>query len=142
MSMVSELVKELRKYAEEYKNLPWSEVCEKTKRMLNCAADTIEELSAKVARQNMERSSQYYGGGWIPCSERLPDDSLNFVLVTVKAIVNGGTHDGEYIKIVGIACYSDFYCKWDLYSGYSIKDYGAEVLAWQPLPPAYEPKGE
>ena len=53
-SMISQQVKELRKYAEEYKNLPWSEVCEKTKRMLNCAADTIEELSAKVARQNAE----------------------------------------------------------------------------------------
>lgn len=138
--MVSELVKELREYAKGFKNSPYGREIGGIEKLLIQAADTIEELSAKVARQSMERSSQYYGGGWIPCSERLPDDSLHFVLVTVKAMVDGGTHDGEYIKIVGIACYSDFYCKWDLYTGYSIKDYGAEVLAWQPLPPKYEPK--
>lgn len=42
-------------------------------KLLNQAADVIEELSAKVAQQNMEKSSQYYNGEWIPVKEKLPE---------------------------------------------------------------------
>ena len=133
MSMTSELVKELRKYAEEYKNLPWSEVCEKTKRILNCAADTIEELSAKVARQNMERSSQYYGGGWIPCSERLPEERKEITGIMISDVVLVTAHsiiqDEKFV-----ACDFTVDAKWTRENDYS------KVLAWQPLPPAFEQK--
>ena len=61
MSMISELVKELRKYAKGFKNSSYGREIVGIEKLLVQAADTIEELSAKVARQNMERSSQYYG---------------------------------------------------------------------------------
>ena len=61
MSMVSELVKELREYAKGFKNSSYGREIGGIEKLLIQAADTIEELSAKVARQNMERSSQYYG---------------------------------------------------------------------------------
>ena len=38
------------------------------------AANMIEELSAKLFASQMERSSMYYHDGWIPCSERMPEE--------------------------------------------------------------------
>ena len=131
MSMVTELVKKLRAYsgislyAREYE----------AKELLNRAADTIEELSAKVARQNMERSSQYYGGGWISVNDRLPETNVNGhfsndVLVAIQ-------WDDGYITI-DISYYdsksTNKLGKW------SIDCFDYHVIAWQPLPPAYEPK--
>ena len=136
MSMISELVKELRKYAEEYKNLSWSEVCEKTKRMLNCATDTIEELSLKLHNSQMERSSMYYNGGWIPVEERLPEINANDicsddVLVIVKH------KDGHIQNDVARYCQNG---EW----GYNLDgDFGDyNVLTWRPLPPVYEKAGD
>lgn len=57
MSMISEQVKELRKYSElclQYCNE------KRAKELLKEAADTIEFLSAKLAEANMERSDRYY----------------------------------------------------------------------------------
>lgn len=44
------------------------------------AISTIQELSAKLAAANKERSSVYYNGGWIPVEDRLPAESLNSVI--------------------------------------------------------------
>lgn len=59
MSMISEQVKELRKYSElclQYGNE------RRAKELLKEAADTIESLSAKLQVANMKRSEIYYGG--------------------------------------------------------------------------------
>ena len=134
MSMLSELVKELRKYAEEYKNLPWSEVCEKTKRMLNNAADTIEELSAKVAKQSMERSSQYYNGGWIATEDCLPPQPKEN-----KAL------DYKPLELYLVYVNGDDYPFRAFWNGKFFADGIAKiqnVTYWMPLPlpPVYEPK--
>lgn len=63
MSMISEQVKQLKAEAEWLEN-------DQEKRLgsiLRQAADTIEALSAKLAANS----------GWIPCSERLPDEKIN-----------------------------------------------------------------
>lgn len=60
MSMISELVKTLRFYASEYNELPYGREVEGTGDLLKEAADIIEELSAKLASANMERSEQYH----------------------------------------------------------------------------------
>lgn len=66
MSMTSEQVRRLREFA---KTLTYADEYN----LIKDAADTIEELSAKLHTSQMERSSQYYNGGWIPVSERIPD---------------------------------------------------------------------
>lgn len=70
MSMTSELIDRLRK------NVNWldeedNDEREIRKSMLE-AADTIRLLSKKLCASQMERSSQYYNGGWIPCEDRVP----------------------------------------------------------------------
>lgn len=129
--MVTELVKKLRAYsgislyAREYE----------TRELLNQAADTIEELSAKVARQNMERSSQYYGGGWIPCSERLPEITVigygDSKIYSEDMLVALRWYDGDITTETG----------WYNRNGkWSNDSKTCKVIAWQPLPPKYEPK--
>ena len=125
MSMISEQVRRLRefakilKYADEYN-------------LVNGAADTIEELSAKLHNSQMERSSQYYNGGWIPVSERLPD-KLNDVLVafydapeeydvaymrkTFNATYKANGAENEWVSAMGETTYADY-----------------EVSAWMPIP--------
>ena len=129
--MTSNLAKNLRVYAEEYKYLSNHKKDKNIPDILIVAADTIEELSAKVSRQNMDRSSQYYGGGWISVEERLPKDGEE-VLVWY-----------EYFR------YGDYNCMFQTYGiGYQFDGHWsgdvngtkARCIAWQPLPPAYEPK--
>ena len=61
---------------------------------------------------------------WIPCSERLPESRL-YVLVAYKY---------EYGLIdCGITWYSEYEKKWDT---------SRKVIAWMPLPTAYQEEGE
>lgn len=62
MSMISELVNELKFYANEYDNSTYGREIGGTKELLKEAADLIEELSKKLASANMERSDRYYKG--------------------------------------------------------------------------------
>lgn len=90
---------------------------------LSNAADTIEVLSKEQ---------------WIPCDEQLLQTDMSEVLVTYKAMIDGGTHDGEYITSVGVGYYMNHHKKWNLVSIYKIKDDSVKILAWQPLPPSYK----
>lgn len=136
MSIISDLVQKLRRMA-------FFDIGGVGK-TLNQAADTIEELSAKVARQSMERSSQYYGGGWIPVEERLPEENEEYNDVVdplTLAVVDTEWHIVSELVLVTVYdsnkdktfvtddCTVDG--KWANYD---------DVLAWQPLPPAYEQK--
>ena len=109
MSLISEQVRRLRefaktlKYADEYN-------------LVNGAADTIEELSAKLHNSQMERSSQYYNGGWIPVSERLPKDKCETYLAC---------SDDGYIATI----------MYDENGRWLIDD--CKIIAWMPLPEPY-----
>ena len=81
MSMISELVKELRR-AEN----PCGMVGVGYYRTLYArAADTIEELSAKLAINDQPPVDvpDANDGEWIPCSERLPEKS-GYYEITVE----------------------------------------------------------
>lgn len=147
MSMTTELVEKLRHYAEEYKNPPYGREIVGTEELLTQAADTIEELSEKVARQNMERSSQYYGGGWIPCDEHMPEehDSMfakfkgteKWIVGMFEKISDDVNATVEYengVKKVKTLHTCDG--KWK--TGNSLLEF--KVIAWRPLPTVYEPK--
>lgn len=121
MSMITEQIKNLRKVA-EYPAADGS-----IKWILRGAADTIEELSSKLHTANMERSSQYYHGGWIPCEDRMPEERQSVLVYCPYG--------------------NNIYCaylenkQWLLFGAYTnqtIKD----VIAWRPLPEPYSPNTE
>ena len=123
MSMITELVQELREKA-------FFRTADNVYNLLDKAADTIEELSAKLQSANMERSSQYYNGGWIPCEDRLPEITVNDmfsedVLTVLK------WHDEDITYNVG----------WYNKTGsWNEDNKNCKVIAWMPLPEPYKPQ--
>ena len=116
--MISELVKELRR-AEN----PCGMVGVGYYRTLYArAADTIEELSAKLAINYQPPADvpDTNVGEWIPCSERLPEEECK-VLVSLTSL------NGE--KIVRTDFIRDGRW-WQWHSGF--------VTAWMPLPEPYK----
>ena len=114
MSMISEQVRRLRefaktlKYADEYN-------------LVNGAADTIEELSAKLHKSQMERTSQYYNGGWIPVSERLPEEAGMYLC----------SYDDDY---VGTSYFDIRMNEFNMLH--------EQVTAWMSIPEPYKAKTE
>lgn len=81
--------------------------------------------------------SEEYNNGWIPVSERLPESNKP-VLCWVKSttIASGETY------IIG-SCDNGYWFLQTYEIGtnsFPVKDY--KVVAWQPLPEPYQPKGE
>ncbi len=114
MSMISEQVKRLRKLANQWKHNDVAGC-----NLIFEAADTIEALSAKVREQNFSAEPKT---GWIPVSERLPEDNGCMLVTIDDAIEFGKYEDGEW---------SIWVCEhWD--------KWGAKgVTAWMPLPEPY-----
>lgn len=117
MSMISELVERLRRYARFSKtNTPsWSEA-------MTQAADTIEELSTKLNASQMGKS-----GGWISCEERLPDITIedrysDNVLVALKWWDDDITYEVGWYNASRNWNFDSENCK---------------VIAWRPLPEPY-----
>lgn len=123
MSMISEQVKNLREIADRVKKDNYLMVA----RILNEAADTIEALSEKLSAKNMERSTSHYGGEWISCSERLPEEDKDVLIYT--------SYDG-----VDMAYISDENWRYTRGDEFINTVENANILAWQPLPePYHEP---
>ena len=118
MSLISEQVKRLREYASDRRG-EIADIC-------NDAADTIEELSTKLHAANMERSSAHYHRGWIPVSERLPENQ-SLILTTVQIpgrepkVRSGVYHSGLFSNDNG-----------DVW-----RNTDSEVKAWMPMPEPY-----
>ena len=78
--------------------------------------DTIKEMLEIV-----QEVSEEYNGGWIPCSDRLPEESLNSVIGW-----------DEYRQR---CCFVQYYGgRWIL--GNDIDS--VKIIAWQPLPEPYK----
>lgn len=122
MSMLSEQVKNLRKMSIRQRNN--AKVSEKVfleiENALHEAADTIEALSAKLANENMERSERYCNGGWILCSDRLPNKTDSYLVVTYSDGISSYIADVDHFIYNGMP------------DGHWIN--GEDVVAWQPMP--------
>lgn len=130
MSMISELVKELREYGSQRKG----EIAILTLR----AAGTIEMLSEK-AREPKQ-------GEWIPCSERLPseeerrewiDNNLDGIGYLYPCLVT------RYSSINPDRTKNNPYVAKHYFDGEDFVNGGEEVcseyiLAWMPLPEPWE----
>ena len=71
--------------------------------------------------------AEEYNNGWIACSERLPDAEAD-VLLSLRSL---DIYTGFRANTEGM-----FYVEGEGYVEYE------NVLAWQPLPEPYKPKGE
>lgn len=116
MSYIDSQIRELREIAEMYEGMDGGE-------LLKECADTIESLYKKLNEKS--------NGGWIPCSERLPE----------KGVMNPVTND--YAEYLCTVCVDGFRTvrpiKFDkdgcwVNHGMNFDKY---VTAWQPLPEAY-----
>ena len=107
MSMISEFVKELREKSALFSKSDFA-VAGIAKDYKE-AADIIEELSAKLASANMDRSEQYYEdvpdtnvGKWISVSEKLPDTETEVIVLAKRKFKGGG-----FRYIITTALYED-----------------------------------
>ena len=108
MSMISELIVRLRKLSDQWRQNDVAG-CD----LIDDAIDTIEALSAKVRNNNLY-------GGWIPVSERLPEDNRE-VLISIDWGVDIGQYDSGEWRSEWINHYDD-----------------DNVRAWMPLPKRYK----
>lgn len=103
----------------------------------------FEEMKKK-AMSIVKEVAEEYNGGWIPCSERLPEKYGDY-LVAWKPLHMSAE---DIIKKVGRAV-PHFYeiVEYDpddeaLWIGSIEQAQGEyEIIAWQPLPEPYQPKG-
>lgn len=120
------LIKKLEEYEHENLIEHDSEIanhCKKDCQYNNDCALCVWDKAIEIVKQ----AAEDYNNGWIPTSERLPDSSCD-VIITTCSLVNGvGSYFGENQRWV----------QW--YSGGGI---AVDVIAWQPLPQPYQPKGE
>lgn len=120
---ISEQVKELRKAAKWFEGACFPEGV----KLVEEAADTIESLSAKLA--DMERAAENRGSGWIPCSERLPEEGINIITRDFFEYQVTFESDG----VTDIRHYAFGRGHW--WNGPEIMD--EYVTAWKPIPEAY-----
>lgn len=117
MSTIQKKIEELRRYADEYDpniNDLSGRAVEGTERVLRNAAETIEQLSAKLTASDLN-------DGWIPMDECYPGEDGHYI-VTAR--------DREGGRYYGIAEYSH----WDGWQS------NYEIIAWMELPELYKPK--
>ena len=117
MSMISKQVEELRKYADGRKG-EISQICRD-------AADTIEDLSAKVRANNLH-------GGWIPVSERLPEVNEYVGSVCRHYLIQDEFGDMHVAHL----------CDRGWVPTCVLLELDCDVVAWMPLPEPYEGGGK
>lgn len=79
-----------------------------------------------------------HNDGWIPCSERLPENDDD-VLCWYEYRIMQGTHEGEMNQKFEIGYYNKYFKRWggEVSSGRDCK-----VIAWRPLPEPYKESEE
>ena len=79
----------------------------------------------KVIKEAVEEIKENHSG-WIPCNERLPEKNQK-CLLQYNGSMSGNQ---DYMDV-------------DIYNGERFEFFGIKnVIAWQPLPQPYQPKGE
>ena len=130
-----EAIKTIMTHVEHWHRLLRDKICDETE-----GKETIEAFLMAIEALNQNQ--------WIPCEERLPEDDTD-VLISYR--YKEGEGDTRNIKI-DITSYGTMY-----FGGNAVRDYAKnnikywrppfqyfnsnyEVIAWMPLPKAYEGK--
>ena len=133
MSLITEQIKRLKDEADLVECTH-----DYTAKLLKEAAETIETLSEKVRAANMERSTAYYHGGWVPVKERLPEEREWYLAVFKEK-------DTGFQLIPRVADYiGKGENKWRIIDEKGLcQEYRdiLECIAWMPLPEPYREDG-
>lgn len=88
------------------------------------------EIAIEIVKQLKEE----HNDGWIPCSEKLPENDDD-VLCWYEYRIMQGTHEGEMNQKFEIGYYNKYFKRWggEVSSGRDCK-----VIAWRPLPEPYK----
>ena len=76
---------------------------------------------------------------WIPCRERMPEEGVNVNITWVNKTISDDKFVGTALRLNGVWYW------YPLSSRFLVEiddECGVEVLAWMPLPDAYEPPEE
>ena len=100
-------------------------------RLSLCYADAIEIVN-DVEAEHVADTNVGKSDGWIPCSERLPRRNKDVLVYRPKMAMP-----------ILVDRYEGYYGEDDeeWYEGWTYSENTA-VIAWQPLPAPYQPKGE
>lgn len=96
---------------------------------------TMQEIEEKFGcKVKIVENEEEHKGGWIPCSERLPENDDD-VLCWYEYRIMQGTHEGEMNQEYGIGYYNKYFKRWvgEVSCGRDCK-----VIAWRPLPEPYK----
>ena len=102
------------------------------------------QLAFDDAKNIVQEVAEEYNNGWIPCSERLPEES-GYYLVTYHDWSDGNflpKYDDTYVRRLHYQI-SDHFVGWNYPKNVDDRaenDCHKEVIAWQPLPECW--KGE
>ena len=90
-------------------------------------------FAVKECIDTVREIAEQYNNGWIPCSERLPNQDGEFtdVLITCESIT-----DGVFVQS------AEFYIASDGAPIFDALYHYERVLAWKRLPERYQTKGE
>ena len=104
------------------------------------------QLAFDDAKNIVQEVAEEYNDGWIPCSEMLPEES-GYYLVTYHDWSDGNflpKYDDTYVRRLHYQI-SEHFVGWNYPKNVDDRaenDCHKEVIAWQPLPEPYQPKGE
>ena len=120
--LIGRLSEEIKKINDE----PWLDCEERIKKQcIYC--NTIKIINELAEEHN---------GGWIPCSERLPENE-DYVLCWYE-YYRFGSYNRMY-QTYGLGYYIKQY---DMWGGEVNQGQKCRVIAWQLVPAPYNPKGE
>lgn len=108
---------------------------EEVKKALDADDVVVTNMQEFVRKVAVDEIQKEYNNGWIPCSERLPNEE------EMKRACCNGSGDSEFIVMIEGAIkpttlyrtQEGFWTdgKWEIY----------KVIAWQPLPEPYKEEG-
>lgn len=89
------------------------------------------QLAFDDAKNIVQEVAEEYNGGWIPCSERLPEIGQEVIVATK----NGSVYSNIYYDYTESKAKEPCFHMWDDEMWNCFKP---DVIAWQPLPEPYK----
>jgi hypothetical protein len=121
--IIERLEEKSKIYVERYTSNPWDEY--RAIKLVD-AIGIVKQVAEEYSHRNADLviGDSHSNDGWIPCSERLPEENDVLLISTKNKEVYESIRGNGYFEIP---------------DGWLAE---CNVLAWQPLPAPYKPKGE